>query len=191
MLKNIFYLVVYSKKRTFAAVFTKTRYIMKYVKWVFVVLLICSLTSFVDKNRLTKGLNVGNVAPDFRIETTSSQQPRLSALRGKYVLLSFWASYDAASRLQNAGLSHALRRSGSANVEMVSVSFDEYASIFNETIRMDQIVATYCFADTQGEMSGLYKQYRLNRGFGNYLLDDNGVIVAKNISAAELSAYLN
>jgi hypothetical protein len=31
----------------------------------------------------------------------------------------------------------------------------------------------------------------LGRGFTNYLLDDNGVIIAKNISAAELSAYLN
>ena len=38
---------------------------------------------------------------------------------------------------------------------------------------------------------GIFKKYRLGRGFTNYLLDDNGVIIAKNISAAELSAYLN
>ena len=165
---------------------------MRHVKWIFVVLLISSLTSFVEKDKPTGGLNVGDVAPDFRIETTSDVQHNLdlSDLKGKYVLLSFWASYDAQSRMQNASLSNALR-STSQDMEMVSVSFDEYQSVFKETIRKDQIVTPTCFVETKGESSGLFKKYRLNRGFTNYLLDGNGVIIAKNISAAELSAYAN
>ena len=165
---------------------------MRHVKWIFVVLLISSLTSFVEKDKPTGGLNVGDVAPDFRIETTSDAQHNLDLtdLKGKYVLLSFWASYDAQSRMQNASLSNALR-STSQDVEMVSVSFDEYQSVFKETIRKDQIVTPTCFVETKGESSGLFKKYRLNRGFTNYLLDGNGVIIAKNISAAELSAYAN
>ena len=167
---------------------------MKYVKWIFVVLLISSLTSFVEKDKPPGGLNVGDMAPDFKIETMSTEQPtlNLSRMKGKYVLLSFWASYDAQSRMQNASLSNALRStSPNNNVEMVSVSFDEYQSIFEETIRKDQIVTPTCFVETKGESSGIFKKYRLGRGFTNYLLDDNGVIIAKNISAAELSAYLN
>ena len=165
---------------------------MRHVKWIFVVLLISSLTSFGEKDKPTGGLNVGDVAPDFRIETTSDVQHNLDLtdLKGKYVLLSFWASYDAQSRMQNASLSNALR-STSQDVEMVSVSFDEYQSVFKETIRKDQIVTPTCFVETKGESSGLFKKYRLNRGFTNYLLDGNGVIIAKNISAAELSAYAN
>ena len=148
---------------------------MKYAKWIFVVLLISSLTSFVEKDKPTGGLNVGDMAPDFKIQTMSAEQSQteLSDLKGKYVLLSFWASYDAQSRMQNASLSNA------------------YQSIFEETIRKDQIVTPTCFVETKGEYSGLFKKYRLGRGFTNYLLDDNGVIIAKNISAAELSAYLN
>lgn len=73
---------------------------------------------------------------------------------------------------------------------MVSISFDEYQSIFKETVRKDQIVTPTCFVETEGEDSRLFKKYRLNRGFTNYLLDGNGVIIAKNISAAELSAYV-
>ena len=100
---------------------------MRHVKWIFVVLLISSLTSFVEKDKPTGGLNVGDVAPDFTIESTSDAQHNfdLTDLKGKYVLLSFWASYDAQSRMQNASLSNALR-STSQDVEMVSVSFDEY-----------------------------------------------------------------
>ena len=163
---------------------------MRHVKWIFVVLLISSLTSFVEKDKPTGGLNVGDVAPDFRIETTSDVQHNLDLtdLKGKYVLLSFWASYDAQSRMQNVSLSNVLR--SSRNVEMVSVSFDEYQSIFKETVRKDQIVTPTCFVETEGEDSGLFKKYRLNRGFTNYLLDGNGVIIAKNISAADLSAYV-
>ena len=165
---------------------------MRHVKWIFVVLLISSLTSFVEKDKPTGGLNVGDVAPDFRIETTSDVQHNLDLtdLKGKYVLLSFWASYDAQSRMQNASLSNALR-STSQDVEMVSVSFDDYQSVFKETIRKDQIVTPTCFVETKGESSGLFKKYRLNRGFTNYLLDGNGVIIAKNISAADLSAYVS
>ena len=164
---------------------------MKHVKWIFVVLLISSLTSFVEKDKPTGGLNVGDIAPDFKIKTMSTeQQPiqNLSKMKGKYVLLSFWASYDAQSRMQNVSLSNALR--SSHNVEMVSISFDEYQSIFKETVRKDQIVTPTCFVETEGEDSGLFKKYRLNRGFTNYLLDGNGVIIAKNISAADLSAYV-
>ena len=165
---------------------------MRHVKWIFVVLLISSLTSFVEKDKPTGGLNVGDVAPDFTIESTSDAQYNfdLTDLKGKYVLLSFWASYDAQSRMQNASLSNALR-STSQDVEMVSVSFDEYQSVFQETIRKDQIVTPTCFVETEGEDSGLFKKYRLNRGFTNYLLDGNGVIIAKNISAADLSAYVS
>ena len=166
---------------------------MKYVKWIFVVLLICSLTAFVEKDKPTGGLSEGDVAPDFKIESTSEEQPafKLANMKGRYVLLSFWASYDAQSRMQNVSLSNALRSTARNNVKMVSVSFDEYQSIFEETIRKDQIVTPTCFVETKGEDSGLFKKYRLNRGFTNYLLDGNGVIIAKNISAAELSAYLN
>ena len=165
---------------------------MKNVKWIFVVLLASSLTSFVEKGKSAGGLNVGDVAPDFKIELTSIEQSdfALSQLKGKYVLLSFWASYDAQSRMQNISMSNVLKNTG-GNIEMVSISFDEYPSIFKETIRTDDIVTPNCFVVDQGDKSRLYQTYKLNRGFKNYLLDGNGVIIAKNISAAELPAYLN
>ena len=137
---------------------------MRHVKWIFVVLLICSLTAFVEKDKPTGGLSVGDVAPDFRIESTSGEQYplKLADFKGHYVLLSFWASYDAQSRMQNVSLNNALR-SDAPNVKMVSISFDEYRSVFEETIRKDQIVTPTCFVETKGESSGIFKKYRLGR----------------------------
>jgi hypothetical protein len=168
---------------------------MKYVKWLFVVLLISSLTAFVEKDKPTGGLSVGDVAPDFKIETASTTGIRkafhLNTEKGKYVLLSFWASYDAQSRLQNVSINNVIRTARRLNVEMVSVSFDDYRSIFDETVRNDRIVAPICVLQSDGSKSGVYNIYRLDRGFTNYLIDGNGIIIAKDISAAELSAYIN
>jgi hypothetical protein len=91
--------------------------------------------------------------------------------------------------MQNATLSNAVKKAG--NVEMVSVSFDEYKSVFTETIKQDQISTSKCFVELKGQESELYKTYRLKKGFKNYLLDENGVIIAKDIKASELSSYLN
>jgi AhpC/TSA family. len=165
---------------------------MRHVKWIFVVLLISSLTSFVVKDKPAEGLNLGEVPPSFMLKSALNKQSvSLNDLKGTYVLLSFWASYDAQSRLLNTLLSNAIQSTGALNMKMVSVSFDEYQSVFQETIRKDQIVDPLCFVETKGEKSNLYKKYNLNSGFSNYLLDENGIIIAKNISAAELSSYLN
>lgn len=164
---------------------------MKHVKWIFVVLLFCSLTSFVEKDVATKGLNVGDSAPEFSIKSLNGEQTKeLKELKGNYVLLSFWASYDAPSRVQNALLNNALKKTG-YSVKMVSVSFDAYTSIFNETIKKDEIDTPNCFVETSGEASGIYKRYRLNKGFKNFLLNEKGVIIAKNITADQLSKYIN
>ena len=144
--------------------------------------------SFVGKDTPTEGMSIGDKAPEFNI-CGEKQLINLKDLRGKYVLLSFWASYDAASRMQNATLNHAISKAD--NVEMVSVSFDEYKSIFNETIKQDQISTSKCFVELKGQKSNLYKTYRLQRGFKNYLLDENGVIIAKDVKASDLSSYLN
>lgn len=165
---------------------------MRYVKWMFVIVCFAILTSFVGKDKPVSGLNVGDSAPDFCIPfmSTSKQIMDLSDLRGKYVLISFWASYDAESRMLNNALYHALAQKTRNNWAMVSVSFDEYQSVFKETIRMDGVAMPTCFVETDGEQSALFKKYRLKTGFGNYLLNSEGVIVAKNISASELPLYL-
>ena len=163
---------------------------IKNVSGIFVVLVIISLTffSFVGKDTPTEGLTIGDKAPDFKI-CSERQLVNLKDLKGKYVLLSFWASYDAPSRMQNAILNHAVTKTN--NIEMVSVSFDDYKSVFNETIRKDQISTSNCFIELEGKNSEIYQTYRLHKGFKNYLLYKNGVIIAKNINAKQLSSYLN
>ena len=161
----------------------------KSVSGIFVVLVISFISfSFVGKDTPTEGLTIGDKAPEFKI-CGEKQLVNLKDLRGKYVLLSFWACYDADSRMNNATLNHAISKAD--NVEMVSVSFDSYKSIFNETIKKDRISTSNCFVELAGVNSDIYNTYRLHKGFKNYLLDEKGVIIAKNINVSELSSYIN
>lgn len=163
---------------------------IKNVSMVFVVLAAISLVffSFVGKDTPTEGLTIGDKAPEFKI-CGERQLVDLKDLKGKYVVLSFWASYDAPSRMKNATLNHVASQND--KVEMVSVSFDDYKSIFNETIKKDRITTSNCFVETAGKQSELYQTYRLHKGFKNYLLDENGIIIAKDINAKQLASYLN
>lgn len=164
---------------------------MKHVKWIFVVLVFCSLTSFVDRNVATRGLNVGEIAPSFSLKARDGREAfSLKDLKGDYVLLSFWAGYDAQSRVSNVLLCNGVNRMG-YNVKMVSVSFDAYASVFQEAVRMDGLRSSDCYVDTLGKASSVYKAYNLKRGFKNYLLNPDGVIVATNVTAEQLPLYLN
>ena len=100
-----------------------------------------------------------------------------------------WASYDANSRMQNVLLSNAVAQMPE-EVKMVSVSFDQHQSVFNETIKKDKIEPAFSFVELAGEKSPLYKQFRLKRGFKNYLLNPQGIIIAKDVKAEEIAAYV-
>lgn len=163
---------------------------IKNVKWFFVVLVLGSLISlsFREKSTSTEKLVLGRKAPEL-VLCNEAQPLNLRAAEGGYILLSFWASYDAVSRVQNAMLNHAVQEN--AHVEMISISFDRYRSVFDATVRQDGIKASDCRLEMEGEDSDIFKAYDLKSGFKNYLIDSKGVIVAKNITAAELPAYLN
>lgn len=163
---------------------------IKNVTWFFVVLVMGSVVSlsFRNKSTLTEKLALGEKVPEL-VLCNESQPLNLRAAEGGYLLLSFWASYDAVSRERNAMLNHAIQ--GKARVDMISISFDRYRSVFDAAVRQDGIQGSGCYLEIDGENSDAFKVYDLKSGFKNYLIDSKGVIIAKNVTAAELSAYLN
>ncbi len=170
-------------------VLTKINYMAKNVKWFFVVLVFSSLISlsFSKENVHAEKLQVGDKVPDLVLCDTM-QPLNLHSAREGYTLLSFWASYDAVSRQKNAALAHMAGQLD--HVEMVSVSFDRYASVFHAAVRQDGIADARCYVETNGSGSEVFRSFGLKEGFGNYLIGKNGVIVAKNVSPSELASYL-
>ena len=161
---------------------------LKNVKWFFVVLVFSSLISlsFDKRDTPTEKLPVGAQAPEL-VLGNEKQPLSLQAPKGNYILLSFWASYDATSRTRNAKLHHVV--SDDARVKMISISFDRYPSVFRTAVRQDGL-SENVYQEMDGEGSEIFESYDLKHGFINCLVDDRGVIVAKNVSPSELASLL-
>ncbi len=157
----------------------------KSVKCFFVVLISSSLFSFSfgDKTK-NERLKIGEKAPYPEVHNTK-QIANLTNEKGTYTLLSFWASYDAKSRTQNAVLSHVA--SELPQLKMVSISFDRHPSVYETIIKQDKLDKHLCYREEKGEQSAVYRAYGLEAGFSNYLIDSEGIIIAKNISTKDLT----
>ena len=163
---------------------------IKNVKPIFVVLVFSSLISFSFNERSTSAekLTLGDKAPEL-VLGDNKQSLNLQNPSGDYTLLSFWASYDAVSRMENAKMDHMIKNS--ARVKMVSISFDSYQSVYQAAIKQDEVNTSNCHWEMEGENSTIFESYDLKGGFKNYLLDKDGVIIAKNLTADDLVSYLN
>ena len=163
---------------------------IKSVKPIFVVLVFSSLISFsfIEKKDPTEKLVPGDKTPMPVLEF-EKQSLNLRADEGKYTLLSFWAGYDAVSRVKNAELCHALQNTD--RIKMISVSMDRYESVFRAAVKQDGLESALCCIETDGKSSEIFKEFGLRDGFANYLIDSDGMIVAKNVTAEELVSYMN
>jgi len=166
---------------------------MKYLKCLLVGgLVLITTSSYTTKTSgISEGIYPGNLIPDMTMSDESGHQLKLSDLKGQKILINFWAAYDADSHMKNVLLWNTLQKEN-LDVKMISVSFDQSRSVFEKTLSFDGIKDGQSqFLEPQGSNSNIYKTYRLEKGFKNYLIDENGVILATNIKPNELSKVLN
>lgn len=163
---------------------------LKYFLIVSVALTFLSLIT-VRTSRLSEGINPGNPIPDIKdLENVSGQTINLSDLKGQKVLVNFWAAYDASSRKDNILLSKLAEKSN-CPVKVISVSFDKSKSVFAKTVAMDEVNKCSQYYAKANIRPSLVEQYKLDGGFKNYLIDENGVIIKVNLSPDDLLRHLN
>ena len=165
---------------------------MKYLKYALIMgVALISLSSNTSRtSRLSEGIYPGNLLPDIKnLENVSGTKMNLSDLRGQKVLINFWAAYDAYSHKENVLFSHIIENK-QYPLQMVSVSFDKSESVYERTLTMDRIDKEYQFLAKDNISSDLFNLYQLERGFKNYLLDENGVIIAMNLSPKDLDLLM-
>ncbi len=135
------------------------------------------------------GLKEGEQAP--RLSAQNAENGfNLNSSKGQYVLVNFWAGYDAPSRMNNIRYAHAINQAENENIALVSISFDSNEKVFKETIKRDRLDPTTQFHDKAGKQSDTFDLYRLNKGFASYLISPEGVIIAKNPNPEQLTKLI-
>jgi len=149
-----------------------------------------SLSAVPKDVRSGEGFSPGDLAP--RIKSLGNESDfNFQNHSGRYTLLHFWAAYDGESRARNIKLSNEISKLSSGKIALCSVSFDENKFIFSETIRMDKLDETTQFHAGRLSESDIYDKYNLKKGFRNFLINGEGLIVATDVTPEELANLLH
>ncbi len=132
---------------------------------------------------------LGKVLPDFSQEDTTGKLVSLSSLRGKYVLIDFWASWCGPCRQENPNVVNAFNKYRDKNFTVLGISLDKSKKPWIDAIAMDGLNWTQ-LSDLKGWSNSVAQQFQIVSIPQNFLVDPNGVVIAKNLRGAALESKL-
>lgn len=129
---------------------------------------------------------VGQKAPVVKLGDIPSSI-RSDELRGRYVLVTFWNSGDAASREAANRYNAWFSQYKPANMSYVGINFDNDRGLFDEIVRRDSLDSSVQYNVSGAEANAIASTYHLEYGYGSLLISPQGKIVSHNPSTAELA----
>lgn len=136
-----------------------------------------------------KNTAVGSISPIFTQKDVNGEIVSLQDLRGKYVLLDFWASWCGPCRKENPTVLKAYNKFHDKGLTVLAVSLDDNETKWKKAIQDDQMPWIHV-SDLKGTGNAVALQYGIYGIPANYLIDPNGKIIGKNLRGEELEKTL-
>jgi len=145
----------------------------------------------VEKIEIGKRRQTGAKATDFTQNDLDGKPFTLSSLRGKYVLVDFWASWCVPCRAENPHVVKAYNEMKGKNFEIVGVSLDYPGghAAWKGAVEKDGLPWIQV-SDLKGWKNEVAVMYGINSVPQNLLIDPNGMIIAKNLRGEALTEKL-
>ncbi len=141
-------------------------------------------------------LNIGDTLPNFSYQGQFSKPYHLKDLKGSYVLVNFWATWNQESRGMQLDYIETYARYKDKKFKkgrkfyIISISLDEAFEVYNSALKKDNLPWKTHLCDFLGWNSPIIKQCGVASIPLNYLIDPNGIIIAKNIKNEALEDIL-
>jgi thiol-disulfide isomerase/thioredoxin len=143
-----------------------------------------------EKLEIGKRRQTGIAATDFTQNDLNGKPFKLSSLRGKYVLVDFWASWCVPCRAENPNLVKAYQKLKDKNFEIVGVSLDQGSKdAWANAIKQDGLPWIQV-SDLNGWKNEVALMYGINSVPQNLLINPQGIIIGKNLRGEELTEKL-
>lgn len=150
-----------------------------------------------EPDKVETGIHLGQRAPDIVLESPSGDTISLSSLRGKMVLIDFWAAWCGPCRKQNPHLRKVYHHYkdkefvNGSGFTIYSVSFDRNKDEWTAAIEQDSLGWESQVIDPKGMRSGTAYQWELNSIPANTIIDGNGIVVSVGWRGPYLEDKLN
>lgn len=129
---------------------------------------------------------IGYKAPSLVLGDDNNGLSPLQQHRGENILLTFWTSADARSRLNDRHYDRLSRQDG-MNYIHVSVNLDRSANVFNSVVALDDLDRLTHYTTSIEAQETVIKGWRLDEGYHSFLLDGEGKIIAVDPDEKTLS----
>ncbi len=127
----------------------------------------------------------GTDFPNIELPDTKGKIQQLNTLKGKFILLCFWASKDINSLKVNKTLRKLYKKYYSKGLRIYQVAADTDVQHWKDMVKSEQLKWINVCDATNGSRVAL-EMYNIKRVPANYLIDQRGVIVGKNLFGTDL-----
>jgi len=134
-----------------------------------------------------KSIAIGQQAPDFELKDLDGKGVKLSGLKGKYVLLDFWASWCGPCRKENPTVVKAYDNYKAKGFTVLGVSLDSSEPAWRKAVKEDGMPWVQVLNDKK---VGAERLYEVKGIPANFLLDPQGKIIATNLRGPALEQAL-
>ncbi len=148
-----------------------------------------TLTNLEQPPTQNAGPDIGTMAPNITMNTPEGKQVSLASLKGKYVLLDFWASWCGPCRAENPNVVAAYTKYKDKNFTVFSVSLDDKKENWQKAIQDDGLSWTHV-SDLKRWESSAAKLYSIQAIPSNFLIDPSGKIIARDLRGDDLDQKL-
>lgn len=138
----------------------------------------------------SKAPQIGQVAPDIEMTSIDGGTYKLSDLRGKVVLLDFWASWCGPCRRENPNVVRAYAEYKDKGFEVFSVSLDSKQDRWEKAIAQDGLTWPYHVSDLKGWKNAAAALYDVHSIPATFLLDKEGKVVGTKLRGPALDRKL-
>lgn len=143
------------------------------------------------------GIEIGNKAKDIVLTNPEGKEIKLSSIKNKIVLIDFWASWCGPCRMENPNLVNTYSKYKEAKYknakgfEIYSISLDKNVDAWKAAINKDKLTWENHVSDLKGWGSSAGADYGVNFIPQNFLINEKGIIVAKNLRGDALDKELD